>query len=296
MDARRRSLALLRDEAEITTAGGEDTSHIPIQVTNARIRRSETIGFPFIVTKRADFSDDRTSECGEAPFLLEARGNRSVFLRVWGEEMPLATAGAIADAPPCATANRVLVYDAHSSNLLRVVCPGVGARSVHIFTDEWWGRGARPGALLVSWAARESGEARLAWMELWRAGPAPRPLAPGEAWPNATATCAHPCAALGACMAAALWCDGEVDCPGGADEAGACGAGARLLAALVAPGGASAAAAATLAALVLLVALALRRRRRAAPDKQLLGALAAGRRLTEELLYDASRASSAASS
>lgn len=231
---------------------------------------------------------------------MEARGNRSVFLRVWGEELPLPTAPGSGDAPPCATTNRVLVYEAHTSRLIRVICPGAGAgtRTVHVFTDEWWGRGARPGALLVSWAAREPGSARLAWMELWRAGPAPRPLAPGEAWPNASAACAHGCAALGACMAPQLWCDGEADCPGGADEAGACGAGARLLAALAAPGGAGAAAAAAAgaAALALLVVAALRRRRRAPADKQLLGALAAGRRLTEELLYDASRASSAASS
>lgn len=58
-------------------------------------------------------SDDRMSECGETPFLLAARGNRSVFLRVWGEELPAAAAGA--DPPPCATLNRVLVYDAHGS-------------------------------------------------------------------------------------------------------------------------------------------------------------------------------------
>lgn len=247
------------------------------------------------------------SECGETPFLLEARGNRSVFLRVWGEELPLGSAGGAGGAqagepPPCATSNRVLVYEAHSSRLLRAVCPGAGvaggAGVVHMFTDEWWGRGARPGALLVVWAAREAGHARFSWMEVWRAGPAPRPLAVGEAWPNATAACAHPCAALGACMAGALWCDGEADCPGGSDEAGACGAGARLLAALAAPAtaGAAAGAACGAAALALLVAAVLRRRRRAGTDKQLLGALAAGRRLTEELLFDASRASSAASS
>lgn len=246
------------------------------------------------------------SECGETPFLLEARGNRSVFLRVWGEELSQTSAGGAGgaqagEAPPCATSNRVLVYEAHSSRLLRAICPGGAGGAgpvVHMFTDEWWGRGARPGALLVVWAAREAGHARFHWMEVWRAGPAPRPLAVGEAWPNATAACTHPCAALGACMASALWCDGAADCPGGGDEAGACGAGARLLAALGAPGGVGAAAGAAggAAALALLVCVALRRRRRAGADKQLLGALAAGRRLTEELLFDASRASSAASS
>lgn len=56
-------------------------------------------------------SGDRTSECGETPFLLAARDNRSVFLRVWGEELA-ATPGA--DPPPCHTANRLLVYDAHT--------------------------------------------------------------------------------------------------------------------------------------------------------------------------------------
>lgn len=35
---------------------------------------------------------------------------------------------------------------------------------------------------------------------------------------NASAACAHACPALGACMPAALWCDGEQDCPGGIDE------------------------------------------------------------------------------
>lgn len=50
------------------------------------------------------------SECGESPFLLAARGNRSVFLRVWGEEIPSG-----ADPPPCHTANRILVYEAHSA-------------------------------------------------------------------------------------------------------------------------------------------------------------------------------------
>ncbi|CAH1638460.1 unnamed protein product [Spodoptera littoralis] len=245
------------------------------------------------------YSGNRISECGETPFLLEARGNRSVFLRVWGEELPLSGgAGGAGEPPPCATANRVLVYEAHSARLVRVVCPAAGGRALQLFSAEWWGRGARPGALLVVWAAREPGAARFSWMEVWRAGPAPRPLAPGEAWPNASAACAHPCAALGACMAPALWCDGESDCPGGGDEAGACGAGARLLAALAAPAaaGAAAAAACGAAALALLVAALLRRRRRAGADKQLLGALAAGRRLTEELLFDASRASSAASS
>lgn len=240
------------------------------------------------------------SECGETPFLLEARGNRSVFLRVWGEELPTTSVGSQAsELPPCATSNRVLVYSAASGRLVRAVCPGAGTgRTVHVFTEEWWGRGARPGALLVVWAAREPGAARFAWMEVWRAAPPPRALAPGEAWPNATAACAHGCAALGACMAATLWCDGENDCPGGGDEAGACGAGARLLAALAAPAAAGAAAAAAVGAalLALLVVATLRRRRRAGADKQLLGALAAGRRLTEELLFDASRASSAASS
>ncbi|KAJ0178028.1 hypothetical protein K1T71_005851 [Dendrolimus kikuchii] len=248
------------------------------------------------------YSGSRTSECGETPFLLVARGNRSVFLRVWGEELPGPVVQGASEPPPCATLNRVLVYDAQSSRLVRAICPGgeSAGRTVHLFTEEWWGRGGRPGALLVVWAGREAGHAQFAWMEVWRAagaGVAP----PADAWVNASAACAHPCAALGACMAGALWCDGEADCPGGGDEAGGCGAGARLLAALAAPAAAGAAAgvACAAAALALLVAAALRRRKRAGGgggDKRLLGALAAGRRLTEELLYDASRTSSAASS
>ncbi|CAH0584579.1 unnamed protein product [Chrysodeixis includens] len=243
------------------------------------------------------YSGNWMSECGETPFLLEARGNRSVFLRVWGEELPTTSLGSQAgELPPCATSNRVLVYSAASGRLVRVVCPGAGTgRTVHVFTEEWWGRGARPGALLVVWAAREPGAARFAWMEVWRAAPPPRALAPGEAW----LTPRRP-----ACTAAQRWapawrphCGATAsDCPGGGDEAGACGA-ARVCWQLAAPAAAGAAAAAVGAALLaLLVAAALRRRRRAGADKQLLGALAAGRRLTEELLFDASRASSAASS
>ncbi|XP_028025677.1 uncharacterized protein LOC114239595 [Bombyx mandarina] len=223
---------------------------------------------------------NRISECGETPFLMEARGNRSVFLRVWGEEMTPSAPGT--EPPPCATTNRVFVYDAHTSKLVRVICPGGSGAAVQVFTEEWWGRGGRSAALLVVWAAREAGSARLAWMEVWRAGQ------------NAS-SCAHACGPLGACMPGALWCDGAEDCPGGADERGACGAGARLLAALGASGATGAAGAAG-GALLLLAALLVRRRRRAVSDKRLLGALAAGRRLTEELLYDASRASSTASS
>ncbi|CAG9794122.1 unnamed protein product [Diatraea saccharalis] len=238
------------------------------------------------------YENERMSECAETPFLLAARGNRSVFLRVWGEDLT-------GSDSPCGTTNRLLVYDAHTSRLMRAVCPG-GERSIQIFSEEWWGRGSRPGALLVVWSARESQHALFAWMEVWRAGPALplQPLATADKWPNASASCAFPCVSLGACMAGALWCDGEVDCPGGADEAHGCGAGARLLAALAAPAaaGAAAAAAGAAALLALVCVAALRRRRARRADKQLLGALAAGRRLTEELLYDASRTSSMASS
>ncbi|XP_038223348.1 uncharacterized protein LOC119840707, partial [Zerene cesonia] len=226
------------------------------------------------------YSSNRMSECGPAPFLLAARGNRSVFLRAWGEELP---PGA---EPACRTTNRLLVYDAHTSRLVKAICPGDDdSRTVHVFSEEWWRRGAgRSAALLVAWAAREPGAAHFAWMEVWRAGGGNSSL------------CARECAALGACMAGALWCDGAADCPGGADERGACGAGARLLAALGAPAAAGAAGAAAAAALLALLLVAALRRRRARRDKHLLGALAAGRRFTEELLYDGSRASSAASS
>lgn len=215
-----------------------------------------------------------------------------MYLRVWGEELPAGSAGS--DPPACPTANRVLVYAAGSGRLVRAVCP-TGGGVVQLFTDEWWGRGgALPAALLVVWAAREPGVARFAWMEVWRARAG---AAAGPGGDNATAGCSHACGALHACMAAALWCDGGADCPGGADEAGGCGAGARLLAALGAGGVAGAAGGAcALALLAALLAAAFRRRRAARHDKRLLGALAAGRRLTEELLYDASRASSAASS
>lgn len=237
------------------------------------------------------YSDNTVSECGETPFLLAARGNRSVFLRVWGEEL---SASAGTDPPSCATSNRVLVYEAHSSRLVRAICPGEG-RAVHVLAEER--RGARGAALLVVWAAREAGGARLAWMEVWRGGDGGVDAEGAVGSGNASAGCAHWCGSLGACMAGALWCDGAADCPGGADEAGACGAGARLLAVLGAGGAAGGAVAAAAAAVLLALAAAcVRRRRRAGADKRLLGALAAGRRLTEELLYDASRASSAASS
>lgn len=243
--------------------------------------------------------EDRASECGETPFLLAARGNRSVFLRVWGDELPLGAApapapapGAAPEPPACPTANRVLVYHARSARLLRAVCPraGAAARAVQLFSEDWAGAGAGGGgALLLVWAAREAGAARFAWMEVWRpaGGGAAAAAAAG---PNATARCARGCAALGACMPAALWCDGARDCPGGADEAAGagCGAAARLLAALRAPAAAGAAAAlGGAAALGALAAAAWRRRRagKAAPG---------GRRATAELLFD-SRASSAAS-
>lgn len=110
-------------------------------------------------------SDNLMSECGETPFLLAARGNRSVYLRVWGEEIP---AGAGGEVPLCATANRVLIYSALSGRLVRAVCPSATGAVVQVFTDEWWGRGGARGggALLVVWAARDAGSARFAWMEV----------------------------------------------------------------------------------------------------------------------------------
>lgn len=105
--------------------------------------------------------------------------------------------------------------------LLKAICPRADDRVVQMFTAEWWGRGGAEGAegaarrrgaaaLLVVWAAREAGAARLAWMEVWRAGAAgPAGALPG-AGPagepiNATAWCDHPCVALAACMDPALW-------------------------------------------------------------------------------------------
>ncbi|XP_063535755.1 uncharacterized protein LOC134745601 isoform X2 [Cydia strobilella] len=182
--------------------------------------------------------------------------------------------------------------------LMKAICPSSSdeGRAVQIFTDEWWGRGRGGGsgsALLVVWAAREAGSARMAWMEVWRpAGTGPIGT-PGAEPVNATAMCVRGCSALAACMPSALWCDGAQDCPGGADEAAGagCGAAARLLAALGAPAAAGALAAlGGAAALGVLLLAALRRRRRA--DKALLAA--GGRRATEELLFD-SRASSVAS-
>ncbi|CAH0730112.1 unnamed protein product, partial [Brenthis ino] len=282
--------ALELELVAVALAPGEDHRHIHFQGEWARAhsapncagrRRLPPPGHRIHLVY--PYSGNKMSECGETPFLLAARGNRSVFLRIWGEELP--ASAPTSDAPLCHTVNRILVYDAYSSRLVKAVCPGgEESRAVQVFTEEWWARGAgRGAALLVVWAAREAGAARFAWMEVWRAA-------------AGNASCAHACAALGACMAGALWCDGGEDCPGGGDEAGACGAGARLLAALGAPAAAGAAGAAgAAAALVLLAVLALRRRR-SRRDKRLLSALAAGRRLTEELLYDASRASSAASS
>ncbi|KAJ2943481.1 hypothetical protein O0L34_g16589 [Tuta absoluta] len=237
------------------------------------------------------YEGDHLSECGETPFLLMARGNRSVFVRVWGEEIPHTP-----DPPLCHTTNRILVYDAHTSRLMKAICPGAeheNARSVHVFTEEWVGGGVSGqggAALLVVWAAREAGAARLHWMEVWRAAAPPPPAAAEPR--NVTAGCAHACGALGACMDALLWCDGAEDCPGGGDEAAGCGAGARLLRLL---GGARAltAGGALAGALAALLLLAAAWRRRARRGKRVPGALAAGgRRLTEELLYD-SRASTA---
>ncbi|CAK1544800.1 unnamed protein product [Leptosia nina] len=229
------------------------------------------------------YNANRMSECGDAPFLLVARGNRSVFLRVWGEEIPLLN-GNNNDINNCRTSNRILVYDTYSSRLVKAICPGTAdSGAVHIYSDGWDTRtAAREASLLVRWAARESGAAHFAWMEVWRAAPAA----------NNVSACARACIALAACMPPALWCDGAPDCPGGADEAGACGAGARLLAALGAPAAAGAAGAAAAAAALALLAVLAVRRRRARRDKQLLGAIATrSRRLTDELLYDGERSS-----
>ncbi|VVC92753.1 unnamed protein product [Leptidea sinapis] len=192
----------------------------------------------------------------------------------------------------CAARRRMMPPGGHAHlyypyRLLKAICPGgEEGRTVHVYTEEWWRRGAsRGGGLLVVWAAREAGAARFSWMEVWRAAAA------GQ---NHTG-CGRDCLSLAACMPPALWCNGEVDCPGGADEAGACGAGARILAMLGAPAAAGAAGAVVAVAMVAFLAAVVLRKRRTRRDKHLLGALSAGRRFTEELLYD-SRASSVASS
>ncbi|XP_063382262.1 uncharacterized protein LOC134668745 isoform X1 [Cydia fagiglandana] len=298
-----RSLAADEDARHLHFRGSWSTPAAPAYNCAARRRLPPPGGHIHLLYP---YDGNRASECGETPFLLMARGNRSVFLRVWGDELPLTPpppppavgAPAPPEPPLCHTTNRVLVYHAHTSRLLKAICPSSSdeGRAVQIFTDEWWGRGRGGGsgsALLVVWAAREAGSARMAWMEVWRpAGTGPIGT-PGAEPVNATAMCVRGCSALAACMPGALWCDGAQDCPGGADEAAGagCGAAARLLAALGAPAAAGALAAlGGAAALGVLLLAALRRRRRA--DKALLAA--GGRRATEELLFD-SRASSAAS-
>ncbi|XP_049874447.1 uncharacterized protein LOC126372641 [Pectinophora gossypiella] len=119
--------------------------------------------------------------------------------------------------------NRSAMQRVRLRRLVKAICPsrdGEHSRTVHVFTEEWsgGGGGGAGAALLVVWLGRAAGAARLSWMEVWR----------GAAH-NGTAGCRHACAALGGCMAPALWCDGAEDCPGGADEARGCGAGARLL-------------------------------------------------------------------
>nr|XP_026487295.1 uncharacterized protein LOC113394267 [Vanessa tameamea] len=290
--------ALELELVAVTLAASEDHRHVHFRGEWARIQSASSCANRRRLPPPGHrlhlvypYNGNKMSECGETPFLLVARGNRSVFLRIWGEELP--AAAPTSDAPLCHTVNRILVYEAHSSRLVKAVCPGgEEARAVQVFTEEWWARGVgREAALLVVWSAREAGSARFAWMEVWR------PAGAGSAGVSGNgSSCAHECTALGACMAGALWCDGTVDCPGGGDEAGACGAGARLLAALGAPAAAGAAGAAGAVALLILLAAVVLRKRRSRRDKRLLGALAAGRRLTEELLYDASRASSVASS
>lgn len=89
--------------------------------------------------------------------------------------------------------------------LVKVICPsaegGEEARapSVQVFSGNWRA-GGEGAALALVWAGREAGAARFVWMEVWRA------QAPQQPPPlNATAACEFPCAALGACMDAALW-------------------------------------------------------------------------------------------
>ncbi|KAL4706584.1 hypothetical protein ACJJTC_005642 [Scirpophaga incertulas] len=145
------------DDTPSAFDGDEDE---PLRVPHLKIYESPWPGYRH-VHLRYPYESDRTSECGETPFLLSARGNRSVFVRVRGVELPAGQ-----DPPPCATSNRVLIYDAHTERLVRAVCPEAeGGGWVQAFSAEWWGRGARPAALLLVWAAKEPGYASFSWME-----------------------------------------------------------------------------------------------------------------------------------
>lgn len=200
--------------------------------------------------------------------------------------------------------------------LLSVICPAEpdSERTVHAFSENW-SAGGETGrraprlrsALLVVWAAREPGAAAFSWIEVWPATARRRTLAElgNESLAEATperAGCAHACPELGACASAELWCDGVEDCPRGGDERGeACGGARRLLARLGGARVAGGAAGALLAVLTLVLLLAVgaraRRRRSRLAEKQALAlAGALGRRATEELSFDVSCASSAASS
>ncbi|GBP08694.1 hypothetical protein EVAR_7287_1 [Eumeta japonica] len=313
---------------------GEDHRHLyfraswtaepqPAAVPCAAVRRLRPPGGRFLLA-HPPRSEEETA-CGETPFLLNARGNRSVFLRVWGEPLPLAlpsdpaASAAPDDVARCRTANRLLVYNVSPVRLLKAVCPGepdAPQSAVHVFSANWAAAaGARPdgaadegGALAVLWVGREPGRAVFSWMEVWRSrGVLLKRLrdrldSAAAELANETVTssgdCPYICPELEACTSGALWCDGVADCPGGADEEGsACGAGRRLLARLGGTGGALAAAAllaGVLLALALLAVAARRRRPSALADKH-KRALAA-RRLTDELLCDASLASSTLSS
>lgn len=186
--------------------------------------------------------------CEGLPWLVEARENRSLFLLTWGwflplEPGPVVESPGVSDLPKCPTSNRVLLYSGRPPKLLKVVCPaepGAKEYAVHVFSEEWLGRGdetwpgpPRPPALLIDFVARESGQAAASWLEISKSRSALRrqlrlPERGTENDTVAPADCPHRCPELGACIAASLWCDGRAHCPSGHDEEH-CGNGARLL-------------------------------------------------------------------
>ncbi|XP_015595312.1 uncharacterized protein LOC107267765 isoform X2 [Cephus cinctus] len=183
--------------------------------------------------------------CEGLPWLIEARENRSLFVLTWGWFLPLEPPPVTesSDIPKCPTTNRILLYSAWASKLLKVICPAEpGAReyTVHVFSEEWlggaegkWPGPPKPPALLLDFVAREPGQAAASWLEISKSRSALRRQLrlPERGVENETVTngdCPHRCPELGACIASSLWCDGRIHCPSGHDEA-QCGNGARLL-------------------------------------------------------------------
>ncbi|XP_073968471.1 uncharacterized protein isoform X2 [Rhodnius prolixus] len=190
--------------------------------------------------------------CEGTPWLVEATGNKSLFLLTWGHFLPL---DSVSDS--CHTTNRVLLYTGDPLRLMRVVCPSLEKEkefAVHVFSEEWFGGSAwsrTPPSFLVEFVGREAGNAYLNWLEISKSKSfSAKQVDNGTSW-----ECKHRCPELNACISPGLYCDGYHNCPSGFDEENPdCGVTTKLLSALT-PGRILILSVSVGAALILLTAL-----------------------------------------